>query len=319
MRAMHGFITRVLLLAVLGVSGCQRLLPSLIVDAKNRHRAPNPDAAPRDLGLRLLGVDEGWRVTVGPPEASLAVWVLEPRDDAPVKGTLLVLHGFKGGPLHMLGHADRLRDAGYRTVIVGLRGHGASTGKHLTFGVVEKHDIAQVIDALEARGLIEGGLGILGMSYGAMVAIETAGHDLRVDAVVAMAGFSNARSELRHAVRTFLPVVGWVMSDEQVDAVIDAAGERAGFDPDDADAALAIARTHAPVLIVHGTWDAIVPVSHAHRLHAAAPQRSELMLVPFAGHAGVWMDLDGRIRRRTLAWFDTHLTPRETPHALTRR
>ena len=301
-------IVLTLLLAALTLStGCTGALTALMVDAKNA--ATPPSVAPMDAShQRMLGIDDAFRVEVGPPDANLSVWLLEPDDRTSPRGTVLVLHGYADRQFWMLGHARRLRDAGYRTAVVALRGHGQSTGKHLTFGVVERHDIRQVLDALEARGQLTEHVGVLGMSYGASVAIEAAGVDERVDAVVAMAGFSDMRSEMRHFTRLALPVAGWFMRDADVDALVDAAGERGGFDPDDASAVDAIARTRARVLIVHGEWDVIVPVGHARRLHAAAPQRSELLLLPMTGHAGVWMDADGRIARRTLAWFDQSFT-----------
>ena len=52
--------------------------------------------------------------------------------------------------------------AGYRAVLVDLRGHGRSTGKYLTYGVQEAQDISQVIDALEQQQLIAGEIGVLG-------------------------------------------------------------------------------------------------------------------------------------------------------------
>jgi pimeloyl-ACP methyl ester carboxylesterase len=48
----------------------------------------------------------------------------------------------------MLPAAKELAEAGYRAVLVDLRGHGRSTGKYTTFGVQAAKDLSQVIDAL---------------------------------------------------------------------------------------------------------------------------------------------------------------------------
>ena len=46
----------------------------------------------------------------------------------------------------------------------------------------------------------------------------------------------------------------------------------------------AAARVQAPWLVIHGTADETVPVDAAHRLHAAAPAVSELLLLDGVGH-----------------------------------
>ncbi len=48
-----------------------------------------------------------------------------------------------------------------------------------------------------------------------------------------------------------------------------------------------ISRSTAPVLLVHGTADAMVPVADVQRLHAQAPDRSTVLLLPGADHVGL--------------------------------
>ena len=308
-RAWGGGIALSCLLVVLTLGGCSSTLSDLIVETPN-HGKTTEDLEPMsESSMASLGIDETFRVEVGPPEAVLDVWVMEPHTGQPPRGTVLVLHGFLDGPRWMLGKADDLADAGYRAVLVALRGRAGSTGDYSTFGVIEKHDLSQVIDELERRGLITGRVGVFGMSYGASTAIELAGIDDRVDAVVAVAGFSSMRHVTPHFMSVFIPILPLTRDAQDMQSLIDEAGRKAGFNPDDASAAAAIARTDAPVLIVHGTWDALVPVSNAHALAEAANDRSELVLLPGRGHVGIWMDLDRKVERRSVAWFDRWLIP----------
>src|ERR1051325_9304395 len=62
------------------------------------------------------------RIPVGPPEALVAAWVLEPK--APARGTILVLHGFIANHRQMQKTGKALQTAGYRAVLLDLRGHG---------------------------------------------------------------------------------------------------------------------------------------------------------------------------------------------------
>lgn len=290
-------------------TGCVAHLGAIIAAAPNVHkpdllaggdRPPIPEA--------ILGIDEHFRVEVGPPAASLSVSVMHPDGNEPPRGTILIVHGMGARSAWMHGKARALCDHGYRAVLVDLRGHGASTGHVLSYGLREARDLSYVIDALEGRGLISRQLGVYGISYGATTAIHLAAIDSRVAAVVAVAPFSDMRSEVSHYVRTIaMPGVGAVLSEETIQNAVDEAGEMGGFDPDQADAALAIGKTRAPVLLIHGKADCIIPNEHSRRLHEAAPGHSELLLLPAAGHLTVWMDPLRRVQRASLDWFDTHL------------
>jgi pimeloyl-ACP methyl ester carboxylesterase len=88
---------------------------------------------------------------------------------------------------------------------------------------------------------------------------------------------------------------------------IDLAGVRAGFDPDAASPERAIARTHARVLLVHGRGDTRIPSWHSERIHAAAADRSEIVLVDGEKHGSVAGAPATRLADRTAAWFAAHL------------
>ena len=290
-------------------TGCTAHLGGVIAAAPNvrkptfmaeSSRAPIPES--------VLGVDDHFRVSVGPPEASLSVSVLHP-DESP-RATVLVVHGMGARSAWMLPKARALVDEGYRAVLVDLRGHGASTGKLLSYGLRESQDLSKVIDELELRDLLTGPLGVYGISYGATTAIHLAAIDSRVSAVVAVAPFSDMRSEVSHYIRTIaMPGVGPLLSEETIQDAVDEAGEIGGYDPDDADAALAMGRTETPILLVHGKADFIIPNEHSQRLHAASPDTSEIVELPVSGHLAVWLDPLKRVERTALAWFDKHLTP----------
>jgi pimeloyl-ACP methyl ester carboxylesterase len=197
-----------IILLLISLVGCQSYLARRMVQAPNHGKTvSNFDVTP-DKSLKSLGIDRQLRVEVGPPPASLSVWIVEPKayeqevtvnaKEASVtiklksltkpntlptinpKATSICLHGLKDQkkPTFMLWGTVLARN-GYRVIAVDLRGHGRSTGDWLTYGVVESMDISQLIDALEQQGLIAGKLGILGMSYGATVAIKAAAIDRR--------------------------------------------------------------------------------------------------------------------------------------------
>ena len=210
----------------------------------------------------------------------------------------------------MLPVANALADAGYRAVLVDLRGHGRSSGAYLTYGIQEAKDLSQVIDELQRRQLVAGSLGVYGISYGATTAIHLAGGDRRIRAVVAVEPFATAREEVPHFGRVMVPGIGLLIPEKTYQQALDDAGRVAQFDPDEADAVKAIQRTSAQVLIIHGTNDWIVPHRQGERLHAAAPNHSQLASVPWLGHVALWIDPGGRVVGRGREWFDRWLDPR---------
>jgi len=65
-----------------------------------------------------------------------------------------------------------------------------------------------------------------------------------------------------------------------------------------------IAGVAEPVLVAHGTADTTIGVSNGERLHALAPNRDELWIVPDAGHSDLW---DAGIWSRARPFFERAL------------
>jgi pimeloyl-ACP methyl ester carboxylesterase len=280
--------------------------------------------------LGRLGVDRSMRVDVGPPPASLSLWVVEPRrsersePSAPPRGTILVLHGINDKKDTMLGVARQFAGHGYRAVLVDLRAHGRSSGQWLSFGVVESQDLSQVVDALQANGLIDhpGGVsappvGVFGPSFGGGIAIQFAGRDPRVSAVVSVCGFTSMRDVTPGVVRMYAPAPAkWLLLNSTIQRAITEAGKIGGFDPDAASALDAIKRTKAQVLLIHGKKDHKIPPRHSERLHAAAPDHSRLLLLDGHDHDSILAGDAGEVVvGEAVAWFDQWLARDRGPGA----
>ncbi len=74
------------------------------------------------------------------------------RNSKPSRGTVLLLHGYLQNKNYVTPWAVRLAQAGFRCLVVDLRGHGASTGDHISFGAFESNDLSRVLDDLQRRG-----------------------------------------------------------------------------------------------------------------------------------------------------------------------
>jgi pimeloyl-ACP methyl ester carboxylesterase len=289
------------LLLLASLTACNNSgLARQMVTAPNKRLSAGPSTTPSDLkdGEFAVSVTEG-------DGAVIAGWVIDPKG-GPAKGTVIVLHGFLADHGFVRGAAEALADGGYRAVMLDLRGHGRSTGRHITYGVFESRDMVQVLDYLQKNGLAGESVGVFGTSLGAAVGIQWSAIDPRVKAVVAIAPYATFRDEMPHFAKLVLPFPGMFLSAEDIDQILTRAGEIAHFDPNAANALEAIKRTQAKVLLIHGKSDAITPVENAKRLHEAAPG-SELVFLSLHGHLAASYDWGGDTSRLGREFFDKHL------------
>ena len=278
---------------------------------------PWPDAA---------GPAKRMEVRFGPMRSGPARgWYQVMRFTSPLAGVLSLHSQPRGTVLVLSGHSSALRknpyllpwvgvfaDAGYRVVVLESRGHGDSTGRMITYGVHEREDVRQVIDDLEDRGLLTGPLTAFGHSLGAAVAIQAASVDERIEAVVAVSSFADLRQEMRDFADWKVPYLRWLVNDWVLDAALNQAGHIAGFDPDHASPARAIARTTVPVLLLHGDADRIVPLEHSLQIFHARETGTDLVVFPGATHFSLMKadDFDA-MKRVILPWLERNLPEAE--------
>jgi pimeloyl-ACP methyl ester carboxylesterase len=340
----------VLLLPLLALAGCNAAVARALIKAPNRDLAQRGQDAPASV-LGEHHVSRQFRVNVGPPPASLQVWIIDPIDG---HGTLSIGPDDHGQPvvrlmlrprtastvasaaadppktpratLFMLnGLGDDMESPpyefysllmacqGYRVIMVDLRGHGRSTGDHITYGARESLDLVQVLDAVEARGLVAGQVGVIGVSYGGSMAICWAAIDPRVKAVVALEPFSSLSEAANDAGPQLLGNASWMFGPGDFQKIAVIMGHLEGFDPVKDSPLAAIARCRTPVLIFHGKADTFLRPAHSIRLHEAAMDHSQLILVDGATHFDLWLKGLPMIPRESDAWFQRYLEEQPLP------
>jgi len=252
-----------------------------------KDKGPTDDEAVRDLG-----VTHAFTVhTTGPRPARLSTWVVDPQPDAPRPAvTALILHGIGDRKESLRPFALRLSKLGYRAVLVDLRAHGRSTGRHVTFGVRDANDLQNVLDELERRELLTSRFAVLGASYGSACAVQLASRDERVDRVCLVTPFSSMRAVVPNYVRMYAPLgLGRWMWPGLVNKAVDRAGRMADFDPDEADTQRKLAELDMPVLLIHGDADEHVDLQHSLILDRCAPH-ARLSVVAGADHFSIYED-----------------------------
>ena len=258
--------------------------------------------------LRKQQVDKQLRIELGEPRFSMSVWLIGPTPEK-AKATLFLLPGICSYKECLAGRARSYAKQGFRCVLVDFRGQGRSSGKYMTYGAREAQDLRELLAVLTERGEIGGPIGVYGMSYGAACAIQFAGIEPRVKAVVARSAFASMRDVVPVYARLFLPFMRSILTDAVIQQAVDRAGQLAKFDPDKANTLAAIQATKAPVLLIHGEKDRNIPIAQAEKLHKAAKDHSKLIRVPNGGHDGT--ALRNAETPEVLRWFQAHLAEPE--------
>ena len=190
----------------------------------------------------------------------LIAWLVPPRGDKPV---VLYFQGNAEGLPARVNRFTWLTADGTGLLALCYRGYGGSTGKPSEAGLIR--DALAAYDFARAR-YPAGRIVLFGELLGTAVAVAlAAGHE--VARVILDAPFTSA-ADVGAAAYSFVPV-RWLMKDE--------------FRSDER-----IGQVSAPLLVLHGEQDRIVPIRFGERLFALAREPKRFVRFPQGGH----VDLD---------------------------
>ncbi|HEY6861486.1 MAG TPA: alpha/beta hydrolase [Pseudolabrys sp.] len=187
-------------------------------------------------------------------------WHVPPHGTKPV---VIYFHGNAGALNLRAGRFKWLTDDGTGLVALSYRGYGGSTGKPTEDGLIL--DATAVYDfattRYPARHIV-----LWGESLGTAVAIALAA-EREVGGLILDAPFTSI-ADVGAAAYSFAPV-RWFIRD--------------AFHSDER-----VVRVKAPLLVLHGERDSIVPLRFGERLFALAPEPKQMVRFPQGGH----VDLD---------------------------
>lgn len=209
-------------------------------------------------------------------------WYVPARSPAPRSTPAVVYgHGNAADRRQWLGAASWVHEAGLAQLLFDFTGRGESDGEVITLGWRESEDLLDALAWLRSRPEIDPTrCALAGKSMGAAAAILAASQeDSRVAAVVADSAFSDlARLVDLTLANRFIPP-------KPVRPLLFAlAGWRADYDPGSVRPIDAIGRVRAPILLLHGDRDVVVPIGDARELERAADGRATLAVLEGLGH-----------------------------------
>ena len=219
-----------------------------------------PQRSPDDLGLAFEDVAVPSRDGL-----TLPGWFVPAPGGAAGPG-VAVVHGWESARDRLLPMVQFLHAAGFHCLAVDVRGHGANVAETLPITAGEfGADALAAWQALDARPEVTSGA-ILGHSMGAIGAILAAAAEPRIAAVVATSAPADpwrlTRETFRLARLPFPDVIAYPLAWLTTRVYLRPRGHVVA----DISASAALRRIMVPVLLLHGTEDAVVPVAHLERL-----------------------------------------------------
>jgi len=224
-----------------------------VFQRKLQYHAENKGLTPASVGISGASVET---LTTADGE-NIILWHAPARAGMP---TILYFQGNAGEmgdrPLRFNYYQAR----GFGVAYLSYRGFGGSSGSPSEAGLIADADAAY--DGLIAKGVEPSRIALLGESLGSGVAVQLAAK--REVGAVALEAPYTSTVEVAAKIYWWLPV-HMLMKDQ--------------FKSIDF-----IAAVVAPLLIIHGEEDSLIPVEFGRRLFAAANQPKELEIVPGFGH-----------------------------------
>lgn len=208
---------------------------------------------PRDLGLD--GVAEMELHT--PDGETLVAWYAPPEHGQPI---LFYLHGNAGALYHRESRVRLFRANGYGVFLLAYRGFSGSTGNPTEQAIVA--DALMAYDRLSSITPPHSRIVIYGESLGTGVAVQVASKR-SASGVILESPFSSAVDVGAH-LYPFLPVY-WLLKDRF-------------------ESIKYIKNIKAPLVMIHGEKDRLVPASLGRKLFAAAPAPKQAYFISDATH-----------------------------------
>lgn len=215
-----------------------------------------PDRAPPVLGpLAALGVRE---VRLGTKDGlSLRSWYLPPRPGA---ATIAYFHGNGGHVGNRALRLSRFAREGFGAFFLEYRGYGGNPGRPSEEGLFADGHAA--VTFLQEEGVAEESLVFYGESLGTALAVRLAA-ERRLAAVILEAPFTRLAAVARQRF-PYVPVS--LLLRDRFETLSQ------------------IALLRAPLLVLHGARDTVVPARLGRALFAAAPEPKEFWFTDKGGH-----------------------------------
>lgn len=290
-----GVVAGVLVIALAGVLNLTKNEAHRLITAPVETRKL-PEETPADYNLPFE------EVTVTSSDGiELAGWFVPSRNGA----VIMMQHGYKSTRKELLNEAAMMHRHGYGALLMSVRAHDRSGGEMITFGMHEVDDMEAWYQYLLTRRDVDPErIGILGNSYGGMLAIQYAAQNENIKAVVANSAFSSLNDTVSTSVEYFTDLPAFPFAP----LIVFWAERETGFKTEDIDTTKWIAQiSPRPVFLMQGGADVVISADSGQRLYDAAGEPKELWFDPQLGHVQFDTERAEEYERRVAEFFDRYL------------
>ncbi len=125
-------------------------------------------------------------------EDDLKIWASEITTTHP-KAVIIYLSGIvQPSVTYFYGHAKFMKDNGYASILLDVRGHGKSDGNRICLGYDEVKDVKAVVDYINSQEKYKDvPIVVQGASMGGAIAVNSFGQIKDIDALIAMSAYSS--------------------------------------------------------------------------------------------------------------------------------
>lgn len=213
----------------------------------------------RRIAPSSVGLDMVRELEIATPDGERVIaWYGAARPGQP---TLLYFHGNAGSLTTRSERISKYLQRGRGVLMMTYRGYGGSTGSPSETANVADAKLAY--DKLRSMGVEAEDIILYGESLGSGIAVQVAA-ELPVGGLILDAPYTSI-VDMAERVYPFLPA-RWLMTDRY-------------------ETLRHLKRVSAPLLVVHGEADTLIPVEMGRAVKAAAPGVAEIVTLPGAGHS----------------------------------
>ena len=220
------------------------------------------------------------------------------------KRTIVAMHGWRSSWASDFGLiAEFWHENNCNVLYVEQRGQGESGGDYMGFGLLERYDCLGWINWVNECCGKEHPIYLGGVSMGATTVLMTAGLEIpkNVCGIVADCGFTSPDAIWRHVAENNLHLKYGIRSA----AANDLCKKKINFTGKEYSTVEAMKHCSVPVLFIHGTDDAFVPVTMTYENYKACTAPKHLLVVPGADHGmSYYIDKNGYENAVKQFWND---------------
>ncbi len=201
--------------------------------------------------------------------------------------------------------------AGYGVFLFDLRGCGISPAQPASAGYHEQRDLLGALHYLEALGVPQKNIAVMGFSLGGAVALLTCASGQGAAAVIADSPFADLELRVRQGmVGNFMPLKVFEPGMRLMARLLYA------IDIRNVSPMRALANTELPILLIHGELDEMVPMVHFRLLSRAVEAGTGVtLLVDGAGHVEAYRLNPDEYASRVIEFLGRNLEAAPAPSA----